>query len=67
VTLLWVRGAFGIGFIGLGCLVLARLLPFAPKAGLQVAPGIVLGLAMIALGVHRMLLIRRILRSGSQS
>jgi hypothetical protein len=45
--------------IGLGLVILARMLVVA-SAGIAIVPGLVLGAAMIALGVHRLSMILRI-------
>jgi hypothetical protein len=55
------RGVLAIAMIACGAVILARMLP-AASAGLAILPGVVLGGAMIALGVHRMLLIARVRR-----
>jgi hypothetical protein len=55
------RSVLAIAMIACGAVILARMLASA-SAGLTILPGIVLGGAMIALGVHRMLLIARVRR-----
>jgi hypothetical protein len=55
------RGVLAIAMIACGAVILARMLASA-SAGLTILPGIVLAGAMIALGVHRMLLIARVRR-----
>jgi len=47
-----------------GAVVLVRVLAFGLR--IETLPGIVLGAAMIALGSHRIALVRRILRSGTR-
>ncbi len=61
--LLIARAALAVGFVVFGSIVAARLLMYAPQAGFRIVPGIVLGLAMIALGVHRIALIVRLRRN----
>ncbi|MGA8098403.1 MAG: hypothetical protein WB810_07075 [Candidatus Cybelea sp.] len=60
--MLLARGVLAIAMIGCGAVILARMLASA-GAGLSILPGVVLGGAMIALGVHRMLLIARVRRT----
>ncbi|MGB8909974.1 MAG: hypothetical protein WCC84_14610 [Candidatus Cybelea sp.] len=59
--MLLARGVLAIAMIACGAVILARMLASA-TAGLTILPGVVLGGAMIALGVHRMLLIARVRR-----
>jgi len=42
-----------------GLVVVARMLAFARAGGFAILPGIVLGAAMVALGMHRLALILR--------
>ena len=44
----------------LGIVILVRMLAVVPAGGFAVVPGVVLGVAMIALGVHRLKLIARV-------
>lgn len=53
------RGVMAAAYILFGAIVIARICALAPQAGLRIAPGIVLGVAMIALGAHRLWLIKR--------
>jgi hypothetical protein len=53
------RGIMGAAYILFGAVVVARISALAPQAGLRIVPGIVLGMAMIALGAHRLWLIKR--------
>ncbi len=53
------RGIMSAAYVLFGAIVLVRLAAFAPQAGFRIVPGVVLGAAMIALGVHRLWLIRR--------
>jgi len=46
-----------------GAVILVRMLPYA-GAGLAILPGVVLAGAMIALGLHRILLILRARRTS---
>jgi hypothetical protein len=55
------RGLLSLGMIACGTIVIARLLPYARW---EVVPGLVLGAAMIALGVHRLSLILRARRAS---
>ena len=56
--MLYVRALLALAMIGLGLVILARMLVIA-SAGIAIVPGLVLGAAMIALGVHRLSLILR--------
>lgn len=58
--MLLVRGVLAGAMILLGIVILARMLAVAPAGGFAVVPGVVLGVAMIALGVHRLKLIARV-------
>lgn len=60
--MLVVRGVLAVALVVCGCVILVRVLALGLLA--QSIPGIVLGLAMIALGVHRMSLILRVRRSA---
>lgn len=62
--MLMLRGVLAMGFVVFGTVVTLRLLAYAPQAGFKVVPGVVLGLAMIALGIHRLLLIMRLRNVG---
>lgn len=59
--MLYVRGLLALVMIGLGLVILARMLVVA-SAGFAIVPGLILGAAMIALGIHRLSLILRIRR-----
>ncbi len=52
------------GFILAGVVLLLRLVPGAVHDGLRIIPALVLGLALIALGVHRILLLRRLRKAA---
>jgi hypothetical protein len=56
------RGALAAGTIACGIVVLARIAAYGVR--IETLPGIVLGAAMIALGVHRLSLIARWRRSN---
>jgi hypothetical protein len=47
----------------LGLIILARMFVSLPGAGFTIVPGLVLGAAMIALGLHRLSLIARVRRA----
>lgn len=57
--MLYVRGFLAVVMVGCGVVILARMLAVA-NAGFAIAPGVLLGAAMIALGIHRISLILRI-------
>jgi hypothetical protein len=57
--MLFIRTVFSIAFIVLGALVIARIVSFFPQAGFRIVPGLVLGLAMIALGGYRIAQVAR--------
>ena len=48
--------------IALGCIILSQMLRAAPAGGFAILPGVVLGVAMVALGAHRLMLILRVRR-----
>lgn len=56
--MLLVRAVLAVAMIGLGIVILVRMLALA-GSGLAVVPGLLLGAAMIALGAHRISLILR--------
>ncbi|MFY9720213.1 MAG: hypothetical protein WAK16_11270 [Candidatus Cybelea sp.] len=58
--MLLLRAALAVLTLLLGLVVVIRMLALLPGAGLTIVPGIVLGAAMIALGVHRLSLIARV-------
>ena len=58
------RSVLAAAMIVCGAVVLVRVLAFGLR--IETLPGIVLGAAMIALGSHRIALVRRILRSGTR-
>ena len=61
--MLVVRGILALLTIGLGAVLLARMLALAPGSGFAILPGVVLGGALVALGLHRIALILRVLRA----
>jgi hypothetical protein len=61
--MLLLRGLLAVAMIVAGAVVCGRMLE-SLGAGLAILPGIVLGGAMIALGVHRLALILRVRRSS---
>ncbi|HTV73477.1 MAG TPA: hypothetical protein VME66_07235 [Candidatus Acidoferrales bacterium] len=60
--MLWLRAVLAIAMILLGIVILVRMLQ-SIASGVAILPGIVLGGAMIALGAHRLSLIRRARRT----
>lgn len=61
MTMLIVRGLLAVAMIVCGLVILARMLE-SLGAGFAILPGVVLAVAMIALGVHRIALILRVRR-----
>ena len=60
---LYSRGLLSSLIVVLGIVVLVRMIPLARDGGFAILPGAVLGLAMIAYGVHKILLIVRLRRA----
>ena len=58
------RAVLAFGMIACGVVVVVRVLGYGLR--IETLPGIVLGAAMVALGVHRMSLIARSRRSNTQ-
>ncbi len=56
--MLIVRASIAVGFVVLGATILVRILAFGIRA--ETIAGLVLGIAMVALGVHRISLILRL-------
>jgi hypothetical protein len=54
-----VRAVLSVAILLCGIVILARMLEALPEGGFRILPGVVLGAAMIALGVHRISLILR--------
>jgi hypothetical protein len=59
---LLVRGVLAAAMLVCGIVILVRMIE-SYASGVAILPGIVLGGAMIALGVHRLSLIARVRRS----
>lgn len=59
--MLLLRGALAIGMAVCGAIVFVRVAAYGLR--LETMPGIVLGGAMVALGLHRLSLIARVRRS----
>lgn len=59
-SLVVVRGVFAALYIVAGIVIVVEMAAFAPKAGFKIVVGVVLGAAMVALGVHRLFLIARL-------
>lgn len=57
------RAALAVAMIACGAVVLVRVLAFGLRP--EILPGVVLGGAMIALGVHRIALILRVIRGAA--
>jgi uncharacterized membrane protein HdeD (DUF308 family) len=60
---LYSRGLLSALTVVLGIVILARMVPFARTGGFAILPGVVLGVAMIAYGVHKISLIVRLRRA----
>lgn len=58
--MLFFRGLLAVAIILCGLVILVRMAEALPAGRFAVVPGIVLGAAMIALGVHRLSLIARV-------
>lgn len=54
------RTALAIVMMLLGAYILAQMLVAAHAGGFAIVPGVVLGAAMLALGVHRLRVIARV-------
>lgn len=63
-NLIVLRASFAALYIVAGAIIIAEMAFAAPHAGFKIVVGIVLGAAMIALGVHRLVLISRVRRSA---
>jgi hypothetical protein len=57
------RGAMSAIMVILGIVVLVRMLPLVTTGGFATVPGLILGAALVALGVHKISLILRIRRA----
>jgi hypothetical protein len=60
VAWLFLRGLLAVAIILCGVVILVRMAEALPEGHFAVVPGVVLGAAMIALGVHRLSLIARV-------
>jgi hypothetical protein len=60
---LYSRGLLSTLIVALGVVILVRMIPLAHSGGFAILPGVVLGLALIAYGVHKISLIVRIRRT----
>ena len=60
---LYSRGLLSALIVALGVVILVRMIPLAHAGGFAILPGIVLGIAMIAYGVHKLSLIVRMRRA----
>jgi hypothetical protein len=58
--MLFVRTLLAIALVLCGLVILARMALALPAGGFAILPGVVLGAAMVALGVHRLSLIARV-------
>jgi hypothetical protein len=58
--MLFFRGLLAVAMVLCGLVILVRMAEVLPVGRFAVLPGIVLGAAMIALGVHRLSLIARV-------
>lgn len=57
--MLLLRGILSLAIVVCGLVILARMFAAAREGGFAILPGVVLGAAMIALGMHRLALIMR--------
>lgn len=60
---MYFRGALSTLTIVLGVIILVRMFPLARESGFAIVPGVALGLALIAYGVHKISLILRVRRA----
>ncbi len=58
--MLLLRVGLSIAIVICGAILLAEMLGSVRMAGFMILPGTVLGVAMVALGLHRLMLIARI-------
>ena len=61
-NVLLVRTLIAAAMIALGCIILSQMVRAAGTGGFAILPGVILGVAMVALGVHRLMLILRVRR-----
>ncbi len=57
--MLIVRGILSLAILFCGLVIVARMLAAAREGGFAILPGVVLGGAMVALGMHRLALMWR--------
>jgi hypothetical protein len=60
--MLFFRTLLAVAMVLCGLVILVRMAQALPAGGFAILPGVVLGVAMIALGVHRLSLIARVRR-----
>jgi hypothetical protein len=58
--MLLLRAVISVAMILCGLVILARMLAVLPTGRFAILPGVVLGAAMVALGIHRLGLIARV-------
>jgi hypothetical protein len=58
--MLFFRALLAVAMVLCGLVILVRMAQAVPAGRFAVLPGIVLGAAMIALGIHRLALIARV-------
>lgn len=58
--MLFLRGLLAVAMILCGLVIVVRMLESLTAHSVAILPGVVLGAAMIALGVHRLSLIARV-------
>ncbi|MGA2760897.1 MAG: hypothetical protein ABSF08_11315 [Candidatus Cybelea sp.] len=58
--MLFFRALLAVAMVVCGLVILVRMALVLPAGGFAILPGVVLGGAMIALGVHRLSLIARV-------
>jgi len=58
-SVLLIRGILSLAILLCGLVIVARMLASVREGGFAILPGVVLGAAMIALGMHRLALILR--------
>ena len=58
--MLFFRALLAVAMVLCGLVILVRMAQALPAGRFAILPGVVLGLAMIALGIHRLSLIARV-------
>lgn len=58
--MLLVRALLAVAMVALGAFILAEMLAALPAGRFAILPGVILGAAMVALGVHRLRSIARV-------